>query len=117
MGKYTTNYSVPNMDHTLETAYAVIRDLTIRGSRGTAVIAIQKTRELALKGAPFQTIKFEFDIDRNESPYITAYKKASEGTTYKETYFENPDEDILPIEVEVKKGGPLYGWEDDIIVE
>lgn len=116
MGKYTTNYSIPNMDHTLETAYAVIRDLTIRGSRGTAVIAIQKTRELALNGAPFQTIKFEFDINRNESPYITAYKKASEEITYKEKYFENP-EDMLPTEIEVKKGGPLYGWEDDIIVE
>ena len=108
MGFKTTNYEVKKLGIVLPEAYAIISRLTVDGNRGYAEFAIQSTRDNSLKLQPIETIRISFKVDRNESPFVTAYKKAR---SQKEEKHYNPETGEYNT---VLVGGHFYGWEDDI---
>lgn len=109
MGFKTTNYEVKKLGIVLPEAYAIISRITVSGESGFAEFAIQSSRDNALKLEPIETVRVDFKVDRNESPYVTAYCRAQ---AQKEVKRMNHDtgtlEDILVRE-------HFYGWENDII--
>ena len=107
MGLKTTNYTIRSNGLTLPEAYAAIRNIDIYGSKGMAYFGIHMNRENALdeKLEPLGTVCIQFDVNRNENPYVTAYNLAKSA-------------------VYVKKGShvtkremPFCGWEDDCLNE
>lgn len=101
MGLKTTNYTIEEIGLTLPEAYAVIRTLNIYGGKGSAEFVIQASREKAMKLDAIRTIFIEFDVNRNESPFVTAYNLAKSVLTNKKgnhTYTQEM---------------PFYGWQDD----
>lgn len=108
MGLKTTNYKVEKLGVTLPNAYAMIKDLDIKGENATAIFTIQTSREHAVGKQPIDTKKFTFKVRRNENPYETAYKlvKAQVKYAYKD-WDGTPKEKIT--------NGIFYGWEDDIV--
>ena len=76
MGLKWSNFRIEELNLTLPEAYAVVKNLTVNGDRGTAIIAIQQSRELALNKKAFIEVPVKFTVDRNENPYETAYKIA-----------------------------------------
>ena len=108
MGFKTNNYEVKKLGIVLPEAYAIISRLTVSGNSGFAEFAIQSTRDNSLKLQPIETVRVDFKVDRNESPYITAYRQAKaqkEGVRY--NYETHKEEKVLINE-------PFYGWSDDI---
>lgn len=93
MGLKTTNYEVKSLGITVPTAYAIIRDMEIKGSKGKAELVIQASREAASEKQPLEKIYVNFSVNRNENPYVTAYN-AAKGEAAE---------------------GALQGWVDDII--
>lgn len=111
MGLVTTNFYLEKRQEVLPQAYAVIRELnTYENGHGKAIIGIDKTRELAINplSTPLQEKEIYFIVNRNESPYITAYKKA----TIPHTEKIHNEETGKVEEVEVKPF--FYGWDKDI---
>jgi hypothetical protein len=76
---------------------------------GVATFNIAKSRELALQGEIVKQVKIYMTFDRNQNPYVQAYKKATTPEIIKE---RNP-ETGLEEEVEVKPF--FYGWENVIV--
>ena len=101
MGLKKTNHTIEELGLTLPNAYATIRTLNIYGDNGTAEFVVQSTRENCFKLQPLKTVFVEFDVNRNENPYVTAYNKAKSIFTYKK------GEHTMMQEM------PFYGWEDD----
>ena len=62
-----------------------------------------------MKLEPIETVRVDFKVDRNESPYVTAYRKAK---SQKETNRINRDTGKFE-NVIIKE--PFYDWKDDII--
>jgi hypothetical protein len=99
------------MGLTLPEAHAIIRSLKVdENGQGVATLAVHINREMAINPRirPFHEEKVYFTVDRNESPYITAYRQAK-------TIQKMPTYDMetgLPKEVDVKPF--FYGWEDVI---
>ena len=60
---------------------------------------------------PIATVKVNFEVNRNENPYITAYEKAKAQKTVTQW-----NEETQKVE-NVIVGEPFYGWEDDIVTE
>ena len=108
MGLKKQNYKIKQYDITIPWAYAIIRKITIDGNNGTAEFAIQETREAAKFKEPFEKVVVNFVVNRNESPYVTAYNKAKE--VKKNTFFDTTTKKITVISEEK---GVLGGWEDD----
>lgn len=108
MGLKKQNYKIKQYDITIPCAYAIIRKITIDGNNGTAEFAIQETREAAKFKEPFEKVVVNFVVNRNESPYVTAYNKAKE--VKKNTFFDTTTKKITVISEEK---GVLGGWEDD----
>ena len=78
------------------------------GNSGIAEIYIQSSpRENAVDLKPLKREFIRFTVDRNENPFITAYKEAKKVTT--ETVMKDGKEE----KVEFK--APFADWTDDII--
>lgn len=108
MGLKKQNYKIKQYDITIPWAYAIIRKITIDGNNGTAEFAIQETREAAKFKEPFEKVVVNFVVNRNESPYVTAYNKAKK--VKQNTFFDTTTKKITVISEEK---GVLGGWEDD----
>lgn len=111
MGLKTTNYKVKDMEVVLPEAYAIIRETVTNGNKGYAKIAVHTSRELAENKfvKPYEEIRVDFDVDRNENDRITAYKVAKSIVTKKKHNLKTGS-----IE-EIEEPMPFYGWEDDIV--
>lgn len=110
MGLKTTNYEVKELGITLPNAYAIIHNLTVRGNYGVAEFYIQATRDNAFKLNPLERKTLTFEINRNESPYKTAYRVATE--QYEESAFEEKEDGVE--EIKVMKDNIFTGWENDL---
>lgn len=102
MGLKKTNYTIEELGLTLPEAYAYIRNLYVYGDKGNAEFVIQASRENAINLHPLKTVNIEFDVNRNESPYVTAYNKAKRVHT-----IQRGDKTIT-------REMPFHGWTDDI---
>ena len=102
MGLKKQNYTIEEIGVTLPEAYAYIRNLYVNGGNGHAEFVIQASREKAIALAPLKTVHIEFDVNRNESPYITAYKIAKSIHT-----IQRGDKTIT-------HAMPFYEWQDDL---
>lgn len=103
MGLKTTNYTIEENGLLLPEAYAYIRNLNVYGDRGTAEFVVQANRDKAVSLAPLKTVYVEFEVNRNESPFVTAYNLAkSEVIERRGTHT-------------VTRRMPFYGWTDDIV--
>ena len=111
MGLKKTNYEINELGVTLPEAYAMVKDLEIRGKQAVAKIAVQQSRDFALNKTPIVSVTIRFTVDRNENPYETAYKIAKSTTTRKAL---NPETHKLEYKTVYM---PFYGWEDDIVLE
>lgn len=101
MGLKTTNYTIEEIGLTLPEAYAYIRSLNVYGEKCTAEFVIQSSREKAIKLSALKNVTIEFDVNRNESPFVTAYNLAKSVRIYKKGYHTVTEE------------MPFYGWQDD----
>lgn len=108
MGLKKSNYEIKELGITLPEAYAMVKDLEIRGTQAVAKIVVQQSRDFALNKTPIATATVRFTVNRNENPYETAYKIAKGTVTTKDF---NPETNQVE---EVVKPMPFYGWEDDI---
>ena len=114
MGLKTKNYEVKKLGITLPEAYAIVKDLTVRGKSGYAVIAVQSSRENAEKVvdgtmSALEEHRIDFTVNRDENDRATAYAKAK---SQKEVTQFN--EETMKLET-VTVNEPFYGWEDDIV--
>lgn len=83
MGFKKQGYVLKNLNNTvLAEAYAAIKAVNINNGRGEALFIISDKRENALKGIGYETIRVKFTPNRNESPFITAYKAAKSEKVY-----------------------------------
>ena len=111
VGLKTTNYRLKqNKKVVMEEAYAIIENLYIKGDYARADFAIQSGRVLEQGEEPLERISVEFPLNRNESPFITAYKTAK-GQHYENRY----NEETNKVERVVVNNSILFGWEDDIV--
>ena len=111
MGAMIENYKVEKLGITLPNAYAILKDLTIKGDSVTAHFAIQSTRENARHLQPLEVKTEHFKWDRKTDIAKMAYEKAKGQTTQK-------DYDYVECkEVETIVNGCLYGWKDDYVTE
>lgn len=101
MGLKKQNYTIEEIGVTLPEAYAYIRNLYVYGDKGNAEFVIQASRENAIKLNPLKTVNIEFDVNRNESPYVTAYNKAKSVKT------------IQMGDKTITHTMPFYEWQDD----
>lgn len=111
MGLKNTNYVSEKNGLRVANAYALIKNLRIEGEYGEAIFAIHYSREEAMNKPSLETVAIRFKVDRNESPYITAYKKATEKYVTKEIDPETGEEK------EVVTGMPFKDWQDDLVTE
>ena len=112
MGLKKTNYFSEKFQIPIPEAYAIIKEMRIRGDVCKATFAIQSTRENALKAEPFEIKELTFTVDRNESPYVTAYKIAK---TPKYSEMQDPETGNI---ITIMVNSPLFlDWEDDIVLE
>ena len=110
MGLKTTNYEVKKLGIVLPTAYAIIKDLYIKGEYARADFVIQANRTATSEKEPLEIVKVEFALNRNESPFITAYKTA------KRQHYENKyNEETKQVEKVVVNNSIFYGWQDDYV--
>lgn len=102
MGLKTTNYIIEENGLLLPEAYAYIRSISVYDGKGTAEFVVQSSREKAISLLSLKTVNIEFEVNRNENPFITAYNLAKS--------------------IRVKNKGnhtyteamPFYGWQDDL---
>lgn len=113
MGLKISNYEVKSMGVTLPTAYAVIRDITVKGEMGVATFAIHSNRELAIDSTirPYHTENVHFKVERNVNDRVTAYNKAI--TPYVEKQYNNETGELE----DITKYPFFYGWEKDIVID
>ena len=114
MGLKTTNYEVKKLGITLPEAYAIVKDLTVRGKSGYAIITVQSSRENAEKVvdgtmAALEEHRIDFMVNRDENDRATAYAKAKSQKEIKQF-----NEETKKLET-VMVNEPFYGWEDDIV--
>ena len=112
MGLKTTNYEVKKRGRILPEAYAIVKDLTVRGNKGYAIIAVQSSRENAEKVItgemlPEEEHRIDFTVNRDENDRATAYAKAKSQKEVKQF-----NEETHKLET-VTVNEPFYGWEDD----
>lgn len=110
MGLKTTNYYIEDLDYTAPQAYAIIENIYIKGEYARADFVIQKSREATMSKKPLEKVSVEFSLNRNESPFVTAYKTAL-GQHYENRY----NEETGKTERVVVNNSILFGWQDDIV--
>lgn len=111
MGLKTQNYEVKNMGVKLPQAYAALRDIRINGEYGTATFVVQTDRNAVFTKTPIETVDVHFKVNRNESPYKTAYNKA------KEIHTSIVPDPITGEDRVLESKMPFGGWEDDFFDE
>lgn len=109
MGFKTTNYTSKTLNITLLTAYATIRKLSVDGNSGYAIFAIHTTRENSLKNKPVELVRVDFAVNRNESPYVTAYRQAKEKRQIRRFNVDTKRYENVEID------GEFTSWENDLI--
>lgn len=110
MGLKKANYEIKELGLTLPTAYAIINRIEIVGSVGVAELFIQNSpRKNAIELKPLRRELVHFEVERNENPYLTAYKAAK--GIFKEY---NPQTGEF-VEVQ-RENAPFKDWIDDIVV-
>ena len=102
MGLKTTNYTIEENGLLLPEAYAYIRNLYVNGEVGNAEFVVQASREKAVNLAALKIVRIKFTVNRNESPFVTAYNHA------KSVYTLQKGDKTITHEM------PFYGWQDDI---
>lgn len=116
MGLKTTNYEVKKLGITLPEAYAIVKDLTVRGKSGVAIIAVQSSREncekvVEGKMQALEEVRIDFTVNRDANDRVTAYEKAKSQQEGKRWNAEmKKSEPVLINE-------PFYGWDNDIVAE
>ena len=113
MGLIKTNYTSQSLGITVPEAYALIQELHIEGQMGRATFVIQSSRENAFTYRPIDVFEMAFEVNRNESPYVTAYNKAKGADIL--TITEWDSESNQYVTHPQTEPGPLYGWQDDIV--
>ena len=103
MGLKTRNYTIEESGLTIPEAYAIIKNLSVKGEDAYVEMVVQTSRENALNLAPLQTVKFNCRVNRNENPFVTAYN-----------FSKRKFEKHLPNEEVREEYNPFYGWDDDI---
>ena len=105
MGLKKNNYEVKALGITVPEAYAVVRSISILGNKGAAEFVIQTDRERALNEeyAPLERVYVNFEVNRNENAYDTAYKAAKATDTI--SYEINT----------IEESRFFHDWEDDIV--
>lgn len=105
-----SNYKVKDLGLTLNTAYAIIHRIEVDGDKGVAEFYIQNSpRENAFNLKPLERKIVHFNVNRDESPFTTAYNAAK---TDKTVTRDLPNGETK--EVEVKAA--FSGWEDALQV-
>lgn len=110
MGMKTTNYSANDISPSmLKNAYSIIKNIEIKENKGIAYFIIQENREKAFNEKPIKGFTVNFEVNRNENPYITAYREAKKEILV--------DDLVMTTGEKIKRSVkmPLYGWEDDIV--
>lgn len=110
MGFTKKGYVLKNLNNTvLAKAYAAIKAISINDGRGEALFTISDRRENAIKGVGYETVRVKFTPDRNESPYITAYKAAKALKSY--DIINSDTGEKTPV---TEPNSIFTEWEDDI---
>lgn len=116
MGLKTTNYEVKRKGITLPEAYAIVKDLTVRGKSGFAIIAVQSSRdncEKVVNGEleALEEVRIDFTVNRDANNRATAYEQAKSQRAVTRWNMETQQlETVLVNE-------PFYGWDNDIVTE
>lgn len=111
MGFKTKNYEVKSMGVVLPEAYAIIRETATNGVKGYAKLAIHSTREMASNKniKPYEEIRIDFTVNRNENDRITAYKAA------KSSILSSILNEHTGVYEDAIIDMPFKNWEDDIV--
>lgn len=99
MGLKTTEYKVEKFNLVLPTAYAYVKELTMKDNIGEARIVIQQDRETALTLEPIEEFYLTFELDRTENPSFSTVYEILKGRKW----------------VGSNLVGKLRGWRDDIV--
>ena len=109
MGLIKQNYEIKELGIIVPKAYAIIDELAIQGNYARASFIVQTDREATRGKKPLERVDVEFTLNRNESPFITAYNTAKSRRVVGTKQLKNGStEDIY-------KEYPFYGWQDDIV--
>lgn len=112
MGLIKDNYVSKTLGITVPHAYAIVKNVSTDGPIGRATFIVQSSRENAFNYRPLDEFEIEFEVNRNESPFITAYNAAKGSTT--ETVVEWDAQQNQYVTHDRTVEGVFYGWEDDI---
>ena len=94
MGLKTTNYSIEGKGIVLDTAYAKIGSIVVRGNKAFGSFDIQQSREQTEKLEPLETISVSCVIDKKKPLHEQMYIKA------KEDIFKDWEDDIPEVREE-----------------
>ena len=112
MGLKKTNHLVKKFNQVLPEAYAYIVECKVGRSTGYAIIGIFSNRADASNHMiePYERIRVDFDVNRTESAFVTAYLEAKKPLFSKvwNTETKSLQETVVDERFSV-------GWEDDII--
>lgn len=89
MGLKTTNYQIEEKGITIDTAYAKIDSIYIKGNKATANFAIQQSREQTETLEPLDIVSVTCIADKEKPLHEQMYVKA------KEEVFKDWEDDIV----------------------
>lgn len=104
MGLKTTNYQVAETGVVLPNAVAIAQ---IDTKNKVAIFNIAINREYALASKTVKQVRIPCEFDRNENPFETAYRTATQIRT------ETRPNDETGVEEEVKIIPYFHDWQDD----
>jgi hypothetical protein len=104
MGLKTTNYQVAETGVVLPTAVAIAQ---IDTKNNVAIFNIAINREYALAGKTVKQVRIPCEFDRNENPFITAYRTATQPRLVKRV------NEMTGLEEEVNEIPYFNKWQDD----
>lgn len=113
MGLKTTNYVSKSTGLVLPEAYAAIRKISVDLGIGSALLAIQTSRERALDKSykAVDEVHINFTWDRKTDPAKMAYEAAKTQAVWETEY--NKDGSVKARKI--KEYGVLYGWDNDFV--
>ena len=115
MGLKKQNYESKALEIVIPQAYAIIKTIQVEGDSGVATFHIQTSRNAADKKTPIEKIDVPFEVNRNENPFITAYRAAKAEKTIERYTFDK--EQGKPVKIPVTVRAAFFGWDDDIVSE
>ena len=92
MGLKTTNYQIKEKGITIDTAYAKIDSIFVKGNRATANFDIQQSREQTESLEALEIVSVSCIIDKETPLHKQMYVKA------KEEVFKDWEDDIISVE-------------------